>query len=100
TGMVVFEIVAIVVGLLAGRSFGLATGWPIPHLRLGDHAARPRRSTRSPGRDRPAGGSRAASPGRSLPGRGSVVEGPWTAPPPPRRDTPDTRATQAELDVL
>ena len=95
TGMVVFEILAIVVGLVAGRSLGLATGWPIPHVPLGDIGTDRRRTTR-----RAASGSSRPSGGRPLPGRGSVVEGPWTAPPPPRRDTADDRATQAELDTL
>jgi len=91
TGMVVFELLAIVIALVAGRSLGLATGWPIPHVPLGDGSPRPRRST-----------GRKPSPTRSATGRtsGSVVEGPWSAPPPPKRNPVDHAATQAELDTL
>lgn len=97
TGMVAFELLAIAIALVAGRSLGQATGWPIPHIPLGDGSGR---SGRGGGRNRAATG-RHPSPPRSATGRtGSVVEGPWTAPPPPKRSPADTAATQAELDEL
>lgn len=96
TGMVVFELVAIAVGLVAGRSLGLATGWPIPHVPLGDlGAGRPARS-----KSRQSSPGRRGAAGRTPPNRGTVVDGPWQAPPPPPRDTADDKATQAELDAL
>jgi hypothetical protein len=97
TGMVIFVLAAVAVALLAGRSLGLATGWPIPHLPLGGQHRPARRSGRPGGR---ATGGRHHTPSRPNPGRGSVVEGPWTAPPPPARPSPDAKEAQAELDTL
>lgn len=95
TGMVIFLLAAIAVALVAARSLGLATGWPIPHLPIGSG---PRRAAGGRGR-RPSG--RHAAPQRPLPGRGgSVVDGPWSAPPPPPRPSADLKAAQAELDAL
>ena len=34
TGQTIFLLVSVAVALVAGRSLGLATGWPIPHLPL------------------------------------------------------------------
>lgn len=93
TGQVIFLLVCVAVALVAGRSLGLATGWPIPHLPLD------------------AGGSRGSTKGKSKPRRSSgkpspssgqrVVEGPWKqapAPmPPPSGPSP---ADQIELDAL
>lgn len=96
TGRVIFVLVAVAASLLAGRALGQATGWPIPHLALGgSRSPRPKRPS-GPGRQatRPAPTQRGGS------ARGSVVEGPWTAPPPPARPSPDARAAQAELDAL
>lgn len=95
TGMVVFELMAIAISLVAARSLGFATGWPIPHFPIGE-----RRPKRAPSGGR-SSGSRSAPP-RPAAGRGggSVVEGPWSAPPPPARPSADARVAQAELDAL
>jgi len=99
TGRVIFVLVAVATALVVGRTLGQATGWPIPALPIGASAGRPKRS--SGGRGRPAAGGRPAAPPRSSGrGTGSVVEGPWTAPPPPARPSADARAAQAELDLL
>ena len=90
TGQVLFLLMACAVALVAGRSLGLATGWPIPHIPLTGEG----------------GGSsrRRSKPARSKPRRGSgdrVVEGPWQrgpAPQPPR--VVASPADQAELDSL
>jgi hypothetical protein len=100
TGMVVFVLLAIGIGLSAARSLGQATGWPIPHIPVADGHHRPARSGPT-GRGRQVSGGRHPAPPRPNVGRsGSVVEGPWTAPPPPARNGPDARAAQAELDLL
>lgn len=97
TGRVLFVLIAVATALVAGRSLGQASGWPIPHLPLGSGTGRPKPKPSA----RPAPGRPPASP-RTAAGRssGSVVEGPWTAPPPPARPSADARAAQAELDVL
>ena len=91
TGRILFLLISVGVALVAGRSLGLATGWPIPHLPLDGSGSR--RSSRK---------SKPAKPSRSSKGSGQrVVEGPWTrgpAPvPPPTGPTP---ADQVELDAL
>lgn len=95
TGRVIFVLLAVATALVSGRTLGQASGWPIPHLPLGE-----RRPKRPSGGGR-GSGSRSAPP-RPAAGRGnsSVVEGPWTAPPPPARPSQDARAAQAELDAL
>lgn len=99
TGRVIFVLVAVAGSLVAGRSLGQATGWPIPHLPVGGSSSP--RAKRASSRGRQAsGGGRAAPTQRGSSPRGSVVDGPWTAPPPPARPSPDARAAQAELDTL
>ena len=93
-GQVIFLLVSIGVALVAGRSLGLATGWPIPHLPLdgigtGSSGRSKRKSKPKP--------KRATGSSRS----GGVVQGPWKnapapAPPPP----PPSPADQIELDSL
>jgi hypothetical protein len=85
TGKVLFLLVSVAVSLVAGRSLGVATGWPIPHLPLDGRQRRPRKPK---------------APRRRASGQ-KVVEGPWTrgpAPPPPRQVA--SAADQAELDAL
>jgi hypothetical protein len=89
TGQVIFLLVSVGVALVAGRSLGLATGWPIPHLPLDGvgSSGRPKKSKRQ----RSAG---------SAPSRG-VVQGPWkNAPAPVPPPTPPSPADQIELDAL
>ena len=93
TGAVLFLLVSIAAALVAGRSLGLASGWPIPHLPLPGAGS---------GSSRPARRSRPKRPKRSKGSSTGVVEGPWTrgtAPPPPPRSSPSL-ADQAELDAL
>lgn len=88
TGLVLFLFISVATALVAGRSLGLATGWPIPHVPLdGTGRSRPKRSK---------------PPRRSSQPRGSqVVEGPWkTAPAPPAPAASPSPADQAELDAL
>jgi hypothetical protein len=89
-GQVVFLLVSVAVALVAGRSLGLATGWPIPHLPL-DGVASSGSRKRKPKPSRSAGSSRSSG----------VVQGPWkNAPapmPPPSTPSP---ADQIELDAL
>jgi hypothetical protein len=90
TGKVIFLLVGVAVALVAGRSLGVAQGWPIPHLPL-DGGSSHRSSRRSK--------SKRAPRGTSGP---KVVDGPWKrgpAPPPPPRP-PTSIADQAELDSL
>jgi hypothetical protein len=85
TGKVLFLLVGVAVSLVAGRSLGVARGWPIPHLPLDGSRHRPKRKS------------------KPLPTSGpTVVDGPWTrgpAPAPPRT-TGTSPADQAELDAL
>ena len=95
TGQVIFLLVSVAVALVAGRSLGLATGWPIPHLPLeGAGRSRPKTSRKKPPRRGRGGAGAPSSSSR-------VVEGPWTsappAPPPPAGPSP---ADQRELDEL
>jgi hypothetical protein len=91
-GMVVFLLAGIAVSLLAGRSLGLATGWPIPHIPLDSRArVRSPKKTKAP-RVKP-----------SNPGTGRVVEGPWKqgpAPTAPPVKSSTSVADQAALDSL
>ena len=92
TGQIIFLLVSIGVALVAGRSLGLATGWPIPHLPLDGvgTSARPKKK-KKPKSARSSG----------APKSGGVVQGPWkNAPapmPPPSAPSP---ADQIELDAL
>jgi membrane associated rhomboid family serine protease len=92
TGQTIFLLVSIAVALVAGRSLGLATGWPIPHLPL-DGAARspkPKRQKQA----KPAKPARGSSGSR-------VVEGPWkNAPAPMPPPAGPSAADQIELDSL
>jgi membrane associated rhomboid family serine protease len=85
-GMVVFVLLVIAASMMAGRSLGVANAWPIPHIPIGGSSRKSKR--------RPAKPKRSSTRSSSQ----TVVEGPWTAPPP--RSTPDATAAQAELDVL
>lgn len=95
TGQVIFLLVSVAVALVAGRSLGLATGWPIPHLPLESAGrSRPKTSRSKPPRRRGGGANAAPSSSR-------VVEGPWTsAPPPPPPPAGPSPADQRELDEL
>ncbi|NND75618.1 MAG: hypothetical protein HKN44_11495 [Ilumatobacter sp.] len=90
TGKVLFLLVAMAVALISGRSLGLATGWPIPHIDVSGAGQ--------------GGQSKRRAPKRSKPSRSSgspVVEGPWrNAPPPVAPPTGPSPADQAELDAL
>jgi len=89
TGQTIFLLLSVAVALVAGRSLGLATGWPIPHLPLDGSAPRKAKKTKP---KKQAKGSSSGS---------KVVEGPWkNAPapmPPPSGPSP---ADQIELDAL
>jgi hypothetical protein len=89
TGQTIFLIVSVGVALVAGRSLGLATGWPIPHLPLDGSAHRKPKKAKSRKQEK---GSSSGS---------KVVSGPWkNAPapmPPPSGPSP---ADQIELDAL
>lgn len=92
TGQTIFLLVSVGVALVAGRSLGLATGWPIPHLPLdGSTSKKPKKAKAAKGKKQ----SRSSSSGSK------VVEGPWkNAPapmPPPSGPSP---ADQIELDAL
>ena len=92
TGQVIFLLVSIGVALIAGRSLGLATGWPIPHLPLDGVG-----SSQRPKNKKKSKPSRSSGSSKS----GGVVQGPWkNAPapmPPPNAPSP---ADQIELDAL
>lgn len=95
TGQVIFLLVSVAVALVAGRSLGLATGWPIPHLPLDGSGQSKSRSRRSKAPKRRGGSTGAKSSGQR------VVEGPWTtAPPPPPPTIGPSPADQQELDEL
>ncbi|MEM8618815.1 MAG: DUF6576 domain-containing protein [Actinomycetota bacterium] len=86
SGNILFLLLIVAVSLSAGRSLGLATGWPIPHIPLSAGGSGRRRSPRRQKRSKP---SRSGQ---------KVVDGPWTqAPLPP---PPTSAADQAELDAL
>jgi hypothetical protein len=91
TGQVIFLLVSIAVALVAGRSLGLATGWPIPHLPL-DGAGSSRRPKQK--KSKP---SRSSGPSKA----GGVVQGPWkNAPAPMPPPSAPSAADQIELDAL
>jgi membrane associated rhomboid family serine protease len=100
TGQVVFLLLGVGVSLVAGRSLGLATGWPIPHLPL-DGQRRPKRS-KPPKQPRAAKGKRRGTSPSSA-GSGTVIDGPWSSGPPPAppvvRPGPSP-SDQVELDDL
>jgi len=94
-GQVIFLLVSVAVALVAGRSLGLATGWPIPHIPLAGVGSGSGSSGRS--KKKKSKPQRSAGSSKS---RG-VVQGPWkNAPapmPPPVGSSP---ADQTELDSL
>jgi hypothetical protein len=98
TGMVVFLLAGVAVSLVAGRSLGLATGWPIPHLPL-DGAGRSRKPAKSKAKKPKKPRSTGTSGSSSNP---TVVEGPWRSGPPPMPPAsgPPSIADQEELDSL
>ena len=87
TGQTIFLLVSIGTALVAGRSLGLATGWPIPHVPLDGGG---QRKPKKPKRSKP---SRSSGP--------RVVEGPWKSGPAPMPPPAGpSAADQAELDAL
>jgi hypothetical protein len=87
-GQVIFLLLGVATSLIMGRSLGLATGWPIPHIPLAESGSGGGRKPRPKKAKRSSRGNR-------------VVEGPWQrgpAPEPPRIVA--TPADQAELDSL
>jgi len=93
TGQVLFLLVSVGVALVAGRSLGLATGWPIPHIPLDSGPGSGRRRSKPAKKPKQARG--AGSSGKR------VVEGPWkSAPAPTPPPPPPSAADQAELDTL
>ena len=92
TGQVIFLLASIGVALVAGRSLGLATGWPIPHIPLdgvgSGSSGRSKKKSKS---------KRSAAPAKP----GGVVQGPWkNAPAPAPPPTGPSPADQIELDSL
>ncbi len=88
TGQTIFLLVSVGVALVAGRSLGLATGWPIPHLPLDGS------THRKPKKSKPKRQAKGSSGQR-------VVEGPWkNAPAPVPPSAGPSPADQAELDSL
>ena len=89
----VLYIVSLVIAAFAARAVGMLSAYPwiprvpLPDALTGTRSSGPRRSAR--GKVRGKGGSTQR-----------VVEGPWSAPTPPARTSPDTAAAQAELDAL
>ena len=100
TGKVVFLLAGVAVSLVAGRSLGLATGWPIPHLPLDGvgHSRKPAKQSKP----KPKKQKKPRSDGSSAGSNATVVEGPWrTGPPPmPPASGPPSAADQEELDTL
>ncbi|MGA9279104.1 DUF6576 domain-containing protein [Ilumatobacter sp.] len=105
SGAILFLLITVAAALSVGRSLGLATGWPIPHvpLHLDSSGGRSRRSSRSVGRAKPPKPDKSKRPKRGS-GGSSVVEGPWrndakpAFPPPPSSGA--SPADQVELDHL
>jgi len=102
-GGILFLLTTVAAALSAGRSLGLATAWPIPHIPLGSGSSGGR-GGRSP---KPGRRSKPTKPKR--PKRGStgqrVVEGPWrkdtnASIPKPPTPTGPSPADQMELDGL
>jgi hypothetical protein len=97
-GAVVFLLVALAVALSAGRSLGLASAWPIPHIPLGAAGSGGTSSRRS----KP---SKPKRPKRGGSGQ-TVVDGPWRKaggapfPPPPSGPPMASTSDQVELDGL
>jgi len=98
TGQVIFLLVSVAVALVAGRSLGLATGWPIPHIPLdgSSHRTHKPKKAKAPKKPRSSGSS------SSTPKGPTVIDGPWRAGPPPMppATAPPSLADQEELDSL
>jgi hypothetical protein len=92
-GAVLFLLIAVAASLFAGRSLGLATGWPIPHVDLtgvgsSSGGSSKRRKAPKQKRSKSSGGAK-------------VVDGPWqNAPAPTAPPVGPSPADQAELDGL
>ncbi len=92
SGQVVFLLITVVVSLVAGRSLGLATGWPIPHIDLSGAGSGSSGATK---RRKAPKQKRSKGPGAR------VVDGPWkNAPAPTAPPSGPSVADQAELDSL
>ena len=88
TGRILFLLISVGTALVAGRSLGLATGWPIPHLPLDGTGQRTPKKTKRSKPTRRSSGPR-------------VVEGPWKSGPAPiPPPVGPSAADQAELDAL
>jgi hypothetical protein len=94
TGQTIFLLVSVGVALVAGRSLGLATGWPIPHLPLDGSAPKKPKSSK------PAKSSKSKKPPKSSASNSKVVEGPWKNAPAPVPPSGPSPADQVELDSL
>ena len=95
-GAVLFLLISVAAALVAGRSLGLATGWPIPHIDLPGAGT----GSRSPSKRRKAPKQKRSRGSRGS-GGGSVVDGPWqNAPAPTAPPVGPSAADQAELDGL
>ena len=91
SGGILFLLISVATALVAGRSLGYATGWPIPHVDFSNlgSSSPTRRAPKRAKRSKPSGG------------RGTVVDGPWkNAPAPTAPPTGPSPADQAELDGL
>ena len=92
TGALLFMLIGIATALLAGRSLGLATGWPIPHIDLSGIGS---------GSNSSAKRRKAPKQKRSKSSGAKVVDGPWqNAPAPTAPPVGPSPADQAELDNL
>lgn len=96
TGALLFMLLGVATALVAGRSLGLATGWPIPHVDMsgigsgsgGSSSGSKRRQAPKPKRTKSSGGAR-------------IVDGPWqNAPAPTAPPVGPSAADQSELDGL
>jgi hypothetical protein len=94
TGQTIFLLVSVGTALVAGRSLGLATGWPIPHLPL-DGAG-----SNKPKRTKPAKSGKSKKQPKSSASNSKVVEGPWKNAPAPVPPSGPSPADQVELDSL
>lgn len=101
-GGILFLLTSVATALSAGRSLGLATAWPIPHIPLGPGSSGGGSSRSSKSRR-----SKPTKPKRPKRGGASqrVVEGPWrkdkdASIPVPPTPTGQLPADQAELDGL
>jgi hypothetical protein len=94
TGQTIFLLVSVGTALVAGRSLGLATGWPIPHLPLDGSAPK------KPKQTKPAKSGKSKKQPKSAASNSKVVEGPWKNAPAPVPPSGPSPADQVELDSL